>query len=1140
MSKWNGGVIRSTQITPGGSDETAAASGVWRASDAAYWVRQGQWPTSATLDPYFPYNTLLLNGNGLHNARNNALADSSSVYSPITRYGNATQGSFTPYGSNWSNYFDGSTSYLTVSAQTAMSFGTGDFTIEGWVNPTTIVGVYAAIIEARTGAVAQTYAVGLRNSGGVYKVELYTGTQYTGSITVNPNVWTHFAITRASGTLRIFVNGVLDTTWSNITTSIDANVGTQQIGRLLDSGGAYYFPGYISNLHVVKGTALYTANYTPPTAPLTAVANTSLLTCAHNRFRDSSTNNFAITPNGSVTVTEFSPFSITSRGSSPLGYYNQDNIPSWSNYFDGTGDNLSISSFSSSMSLGTGDFTIELWVYPTTGPNNNWSPFMTIGNSGGGQEIRLSQNINGTGWGWLYPNNSNNADSYTGYGTLPINQWHHIAMVRSGTTLYLFRNGTQVATATSISFNHTNTTLFRVAMPQTAYADGTFNGYISNLRIVKGTALYTSAFTPPTSQLTAVSGTVMLTCQSPALTDRSSLAQTFTVNGDVVPVGFSPFNGTGNYSAFFDGSGDYGRIASSQAALQFGTGDFTVEGWVYSTGSTGSYQHIITGGSSWTTNSGGVYWYYNGGSPYIGAAWNHVSPNPAVQSGTLAINRWHHFALVRSGNTLTLYVNGTSVSTLNVTGVSLAVNNQSQTNIGGGGWDQDFAGFISNIRVLKGTALYTSNFTVPTTQLSVITNTSLLTLQDNRFLDNSTNAFTIATTGDIKTQTFNPFTAPAALTSTGSVYLDGSGDFLTAPHQNVAGSWTLEFWWYPTNGVSSQQTLVSFNNGSYQGINIWCNGSAQLVVDDGATGQTAFSTTTFRANQWNHVAIVRNGSTTTGYINGVAAGSNSFTPQTVGFISVGRYNSSPFYYAYGYISDLRFVNGTVVYSSAFTPPTAPVLPTPNTTFKLDGLNAAIADLTSTNNLETGGTARVNTSIKKYGTGSIYFDGSSWLYSPSKPENYFGTGNFTIEGWFYFLNAATNVDNGMFGNYLTGWGSSTIYLGKHTTYGGKVALWVANYSTGGAMLADPNLPPANTWVHYAVVRNGNTWTMYRDGTSVASQSYSGDPMTTKGEYVVGRADATAQYFYGYIDEFRISKYARYTSNFTPSTSALPTR
>lgn len=1119
MSKWKAGIIRKTSVTPSDNTEIGSASGVWRTSDAAYLVGQNLWP-KINLDTYFPYNTLLLNGNGLHDARNNTFVDSSSVYSAVTRYGNATQGSFSPYGSNWSNYFDGTGDYLTVPDNAALDFGTSDFTIEMWINAQNLSSIPMLFHKgtSSTGWFFQTSTTTL------YFGQLDSNRYTTWTVSLTNDTWYHIALTRVGAVLNVFINGVSQgaKTVTSANLSNDNN-DVLYIGQY--SNGTYLHQGYLSNYRVVKGTAVYTSNFTPPTSPLTAISGTSLLTCQSNRFIDNSTNNFAVTRNGDSRVTEFSPFAAVSRPNSPIGYYNQDNIPSWSNYFDGTGDNLSISSFSSSMSLGTSDFTIEFWVYPSTGPNNNWSPFMTIGNSGGGQEIRLSQNINGTGWGWLFPNNSNNADSYTGYGTLPINQWHHIAMVRSGSTLYLFRNGTQVATATSVSFNHTNTTLFRVAMPQPAYSDGTFNGYISNLRIVKGTALYTSAFTPPTSQLTAVSGTVMLTCQSPALTDKSSLVQSFTVNGDVVPVGFSPFNATGNYSAYFDGSGDFLTMPSS-SQFAFGTGDYTIEGWFH-TAATGTERRII---------------YFNDDRNNVDVTSSNtiIMYDGSVRTfGTPTPNAWNHFAVSRSGGTVRCYLNGVlGYSGTESSNTSTRTMYIGATPAGNG----PFNGYISNIRVVKGTAVYSgASLTVPTSPLTAISGTSLLALQDGRFIDNSTNAHAVTISGDAKTQTFNPFTAPAALTSCGSVYLDGSGDFLTAPHQNVASSWTLEFWWYPTNGVASQQTLVSFNNGSYSGINIWSNSSAQLVVDDGVNGQTAFSTTTFRANQWNHVAIVRNGSTTTGYINGVAAGSNSFTPATVGYISVGRYNNNPFYYAYGYISDLRFVNGTVVYSSAFTPPTAPVLPTPNTTFKMDGLNGAIADLSGLSNIETAGTTRVNTSIKKYGTGSMYFDGSSWLYTPAKPENYFGTGNFTIEGWFYFLNAATNVDNGMFGNYLTGWGSSTIYLGKHTTYGGKVALWVANYSTGGAMLADPNLPPANSWVHYAVVRNGNTWTMYRDGTSVASQTYSGDPMTTKTEYVIGRADATAQYFYGYMDDFRITKgVARYTSNFTPPTAALLTR
>ena len=137
-------------------------------------------------------------------------------------------------------------------------------------------------------------------------------------------------------------------------------------------------------------------------------------------------------------------------------------------------------------------------MYPTLAPSTSWNTIFSIGNNGGGQEIRIAQNINNTGYGYLIPNNAGSADVYAGYGTLTLNQWHHLALVRNGTTVTFYRNGVFVASTTSVSFNMTNTTNIRVGGPLPAYvSDGSFGGYIDDLRVTKY-ARYTANFTPPT------------------------------------------------------------------------------------------------------------------------------------------------------------------------------------------------------------------------------------------------------------------------------------------------------------------------------------------------------------------------------------------------------------------------------------------------------------------------------------------------------------------------------------------------------------------------------------------------------------------------------------------------------------------
>lgn len=91
----------------------------------------------ATTDPFFKYVSMLLPGTGTNGAQNNTFVDSSTNNFAVTRAGNTTQGTFTPYGPNWSNYFDGNGDRLDIANNTALQLNSVNFTIEAWVYYTT-------------------------------------------------------------------------------------------------------------------------------------------------------------------------------------------------------------------------------------------------------------------------------------------------------------------------------------------------------------------------------------------------------------------------------------------------------------------------------------------------------------------------------------------------------------------------------------------------------------------------------------------------------------------------------------------------------------------------------------------------------------------------------------------------------------------------------------------------------------------------------------------------------------------------------------------------------------------------------------------------------------------------------------------
>jgi hypothetical protein len=193
-----------------------------------------------------------------------------------------------------------------------------------------------------------------------------------------------------------------------------------------------------------------------------------------------------------------------------------------------------------------------------------------------------------------------------------------------------------------------------------------------------------------------------------------------------------------------------------------------------------------------------------------------------------------------------------------------------------------------------------------------------------------------------------------------------------------------------------------------------------------------------------------------------------------------------------------------------------------------------------NDLETVGNAQISTSVKKYGTGSMYFDGTGdGLYRPSSDLFNFGSGSFTIEFWMYLSSKTgyqTLVSYGYSPQATTGW------LVQTGNGDGKPVFYKITTSTATAVATDAG-STVNTgqWYHIAIVKNGSTTTIYRDGTSVGSGSDTNTYSVTGNFYIGGGSGTGFDNFYlnGYIDDLRITKgVARYTANFTPPTAAFP--
>ena len=424
-------------------------------------------------DPYFEYTTLLLPGNGTNGAQNNTFLDSSTNNFTITRNGNTTQGAFSPFSqTGWGNFFDGTGDYLTVGTSTAFSFGTSDFTIEFWTYKTSSAN--GVIVDGRVAATATPWSIAI--NGSAFPLFYDGATEHTSSIAVTLNAWNHVAIARSSGTLKIFVNGVQGFS-STVTTNLDRTAGLVIGARAAVFDNLYL--GYLSGLRIVKGTAVYTAAFTPPTAPLTAITNTSLLLNYTNAgiYDAASKNDLETVGNAQISTTQ------SKFGGSSMA-------------FDGTGDWLQ-GTTNALNNLGGGDFTIEFWLYVSANPA-----------LAAGLLTKASYSGN-TGWSVIYfPGyvelraGSSTVLVQSAASSISTTTWTHVAITRYGTSGKIFINGIQSgSTGTINNFTDSTTVLAIGALDTTTgwNASYGFNGYINDLRITKGIARYTSTFTPPTA-----------------------------------------------------------------------------------------------------------------------------------------------------------------------------------------------------------------------------------------------------------------------------------------------------------------------------------------------------------------------------------------------------------------------------------------------------------------------------------------------------------------------------------------------------------------------------------------------------------------------------------------------------------------
>ena len=849
-----------------------------------------------------------------------------------------------------------------------------------------------------------------------------------------------------------------------------------------------------------------------------------------------------------------------------------DNIPfagTKSVYFSGTTDQISFAS-NANLIPGTGDFTVEFWM------KLNSSSVTAPGNI-------FHLNVNGSLGIYVVSTAIQIARYNTGADltynfTWTIGTWYHVACTRQSGTARIFINGSLVASG-AVATNYSTQSGAVVG------GGGVTAGYVSNVRYIVGTSLYNSSFSVPTSPLTAVSGTQLLTCQSTTIVDNSTNALTPTLAGSpTVSSGnyplaltrtgnpgqgtFSPFSQTeGSWSSYFNGSTDKLTVGTN-AGLSM-TGDFTVECWVWWSGTTTSYQNFV--GSNSAAFSGNATFFRVWGSAVAQTGLRskvgignptHDALSSVYSTSSLSTNSWNHVAATRSGGIIRLFINGVLEATGSTDNSTYDFGDNGCC-IGASPWDGAngwYGGYISNVRIIKGSALYTASFTPTAAPLTAVSGTNLLTCQSNRFVDNSTNALAITPVASSIVAPFSPFASTSSYNATvngGSQSYNGSTQYSRIATTQASlgfgtGDFTIEFWIFFTSVATGMPFDLRTNGGAGSQVkpSLYISAAGTLSYYTSATSRISSTVTT---GQWYHVAAVRSSSVTKLYINGVQnvttyADTNDYGTSSQLTIGASA-DTLGGQYLSGYISDVRTTK-SAVYTVNFTPPTSPLTTSTSPTLLLNSTNAKIIDQAKQFNIATVSGAKISTAQSKFGGSSILLNGTTdylMLTSTNSgaaniPGLELNLGDFTIEGWYYInalpaatatlfeLNAGSTAYAAARLDILS---TGTMQLLCSTTG----AAWAINYtSPGGA----GNVLSTGQWYHIALVRSGSNFYIFVNGSQKGTtQTNSGVLYGGSGYNFIGAIlNVTYQSFFnGYIDEFRVTKYARYTTTFTPPTQAF---
>ena len=622
-------------------------------------------------------------------------------------------------------------------------------------------------------------------------------------------------------------------------------------------------------------------------------------------FIDSSINNFTVTPYGGVILDNNTKY----LGSSSL-------------YIPGVDNSYLLIQDSINLDLGLNNkpFTIELFI----NLEDNIDQFLVSKgasinqwNSINGIQYTLSIENENIYWRWL---NSDNSYGEIFASVPSIQSWHHLAIVYDGNLTSLFIDGEIQTTSNGSYYSVSENAPLIIGKHPIAGYQYTLLGYIDELIINNNKAIYISNFTPRTTQLEnydPYNSNVSLLLHMNGINGTTTLYDSSLNNNIVNGInGASITNNLGKFEQSLDCSSSGKKaIVNNSSSILFRTNDFTIECWLYWTGSiSGSYTWGSIASTATAPNTNGWRWILDTNNNN-GLVWIDETSGPLNGNISIPSNEWTHIAVVRSSGVIKMYVNGiycgggSSSADIN-DGLPLAIGADN-------GNDGYILAYFDEFRITKGISRYDNDFIPPNNPFdnsdpNGIPASLLLHFEGqnntNNFVDSSKYQLPITCYGNVKiSEDENKF-------GLSSGYFEEK-DYLLIDKNIVIDEkedFTIEFWIYdtrPKDLYGGQPGIVFIGNHSlwlhddYRGLFFF--GNDNYILGGGHT-------ITAQGYTWNHICLVRDSNIISMYLNGILLESTVYSSGFSGQVRIGNEFR-------GYIDDLRICKGVAVYTYNFIP-----------------------------------------------------------------------------------------------------------------------------------------------------------------------------------------------------------------------------